>query len=49
MKEQASGKQERAEMEAAKAESLRAAIAEARAKAEVIAEAAGLKITGITG
>lgn len=37
-----------ADTEAAKAESLRAAIAEARAKAEVIAEAAGLKITGIT-
>ena len=34
--------------EAAKAESLKAAIAEAKAKAEVIAEASGLKITGIS-
>ena len=34
--------------EEAKAESLKAAVAEARAKADVLAEAAGLKITGIT-
>ena len=33
--------------EAAKAESLKAAVAEARVKAEVLAEAAGMKITGI--
>lgn len=33
--------------EAARAGSLRAAVADARAKAEVLAEAAGLKITGI--
>ena len=33
--------------EAAKAESLKAAVAEATAKAEVLAEAAGMKITGI--
>ena len=33
--------------DAAKAESLKAAVADARAKAEVIAEAAGLKITGM--
>jgi uncharacterized protein YggE len=33
--------------EQAKAESLKAAVAEARAKAEVLAEAAGMKITGI--
>lgn len=33
--------------DAARAESLKAAVAEARAKAEVLAEAAGLKITGI--
>ena len=33
--------------EAAKAESLKAAVAEAKAKAEVLAEAAGLKITGM--
>lgn len=33
--------------DAAKAESLKAAVADARAKAEIIAEAAGLKITGM--
>lgn len=35
------------ETDGARAESLKAAVAEAKAKAEVLAEAAGLKITGI--